>query len=759
MPCLLAITLWQIRVESDLNAFFTSTEDADSRLLANLLQSGELSRRYLLVIEPSNPINHDTTSNLSASAFAAELVKQWQALAGVERVWYANQPPADWLAAVQSYAPYYSQVYSLKPELDAPDLLATDGLAKRAEGLKQALLLPQAAVVKAVAKQDPLLLSLQGFKNLQQQFQATAKNSHAVALILQSTPPALDSEAQQQLQTTIRSVFDVANAQSGAQFRLSWAGVPVFSVATHAEINQDVTWVSIASSVAVVLVFLGLFRSFATLHWIMLIQGAAFLVGVLATSLFFGHVHSLTLALGASLIGICVDYPIHILVHVARDKSSPQACVNLLWPSLFMGGLTTVIGYIAMGMTGFPGFEQIAVFALFSILAALALTRWILPALLTRISPKATPLPMVNQWLLFCQQRRKLLLSLVGIATVLAFFCLPQLRWMSDMQRLALNMDVLKKQDQTVREHFSSIQPGRFVLIHGDDFETALQRSEAAERQLLAMKQSGALKEYYGLFPWLSSQALQQDNSKFYQQAMTPAFAEAWRSAIGQAGLSVEKLGTLSTAPMPMLLPEQVLQTPVRQILSGQVLATTPEVVLSLWLGDHDPSALQQALQDLPGVRYFSQKDQLDHLAAVYRDRSLLMLAIGGLVMALFIYVQQRSVLKTGLTLLPAAIGTLFIFATWTLMGEELSFLHVIGLLLSISLCVDYGIFFMENRGGDSLITYQAIAVSTLSTVASFGALGLGKTPTLPILALSVSLGVGVGFLLCPILIPNKLQS
>jgi predicted exporter len=189
------------------------------------------------------------------------------------------------------------------------------------------------------------------------------------------------------------------------------------------------------------------------------------------------------------------------------------------------------------------------------------------------------------------------------------------------------------------------------------------------------------------------------------------------------------------------------------------VLATTPEVVLSLWLGDHDPNALQQAFQDLPGVRYFSQKDQLDHLAAVYRDRSLLMLAIGGLVMALFIYIQQRSVLKTGLTLLPAAIGTLFIFAIWALMGEELSFLHVIGLLLSISLCVDYGIFFMENRGGDSLITYQAIAVSTLSTVASFGALGLGKTPTLPILALSVSLGVGVGFVLCPILIPKKLQS
>jgi predicted exporter len=88
-------------------------------------------------------------------------------------------------------------------------------------------------------------------------------------------------------------------------------------------------------------------------------------------------------------------------------------------------------------------------------------------------------------------------------------------------------------------------------------------------------------------------------------------------------------------------------------------------------------------------------------------------------------------------------------------MGEEVSFLHVIGLLLALSLCVDYGIFFMDNRGQDTDITYHAIASSTLTTLASFGALGLAKTPTLPILALSVSLGVTVGFLLCPLLIPQ----
>ena len=56
-PLLLAASIWQIRVETDLNAFFTATDNEDSRLLSGLLKSGELSRRYLLVVEKINGSN------------------------------------------------------------------------------------------------------------------------------------------------------------------------------------------------------------------------------------------------------------------------------------------------------------------------------------------------------------------------------------------------------------------------------------------------------------------------------------------------------------------------------------------------------------------------------------------------------------------------------------------------------------------------------------------------------------------------------
>lgn len=750
LPLLAAASAWQVRVESDLNAFFTATDSEDSRLLSSLLESGELSRRYLAVVEKTG------AGPVSAGAFGARLVRELAGLEGVEQAWPANQPPREWIDSLRAYAPRHAQIFSLDPDGERGGLFDPARLAGRAEGLKEALLSPQGGFIKAIAKRDPLLLSLNGFKDMRGRFERQARlDAGGGALILQSRPAALDADAQSRLQAAIRERFDALNREAGGAFRLGLTGVPVFTAAAQGEIGRDVALVSAVSSAGVVLAFLLLFHSFSALHWVMLVQAASFVAGTLATALAFGHVHSLTLALGASLIGICTDYPLHVLVHCAKHRNTPAAAAALLWPSLAMGGLTTVVGYAALGMTGFPGFEQIAVFALASIAASLGLTVWVMPALLGDAPLRAAHLPGIAAWVEFCGRHRRPLLGLFAAAAAAAALALPQIRWMDDMQKLALDMDALKRQDAAVRAHFTGIEPGRFVLVQAPDLETALQRSEAAERRLRRLQEAGALAEYHGLFPWLVSARLQAANAKAYGEAATPEFQAAWRAALAKAGLAVDKLGALAPAPAAPLDPHAMLAGPARHALSGQLAEGRQGVALSLWLGEHDAGKLAEGLSGLEGVRYFSQKDQLDRVARQHRDRSLAMLAAGVLVMSLLIWLQQRDAARVLLTLLPSLASVLFIFAAWAALGEEVSFLHVIGLLLSVSLCVDYGIFFMDNRGRDTGVTYHAIASSTLTTLASFGAMGLARTPTLPILALSVSLGVSLGFLLCPLLIRN----
>ncbi|QSA98866.1 MMPL family transporter [Methylococcus sp. EFPC2] len=745
LPLLLAAIWLQVRVETDLNAFFTAVESEDAAFLASFLQSGELSRRYLIAVRPT----HGNAAG--ADALGRELVRELAQEAAVERVWQADRAPDEWLAAVQSYAPHGSRMFSLDPETEKARLFDPTTTRERAFALKRALLGPEGAWVKEIAKQDPLLLSLQAFRGLQDRAQPAGERAGFAGLILQSRPPSLDTEAQARLQSAIRDRFERLNVNR--DYTLAMTGVPVFTVVAHDQIARDVALVSAVSTVGVVAIFLVLFRSLKALAWVSLIVAASYGVGTLATAWTFGFVHSLTLALGSTLTGVSIDYPMHVLAHTAQFRGEePDEAVRRVWPSLFVGSLTTVLGYVALGFAGFPGFQQIAVFSSAALGATLLLTRWVLPALLTSTALRPPHIPGLNGWMDFCVRRRIWLSALLVIGLCGAVALLPRMRWMDDLSKLTMEMGELKQQDKAIRDGLSGIEPGRFVLVKGSDLDSALEHAEVAERVLRGLKSDGKLKDYFGLYPWLVSSHLQTANASAYAAAVEGDFSPAWRKALAEAGLAVDKLGRLAPA-QDAAAPASLLSDNVRQILSGQILQTTSGTALVIWLGAHEPAAVTQALQNLPEVRYFSQKDLLNGLAQRYRDRSFTLLGWGLLGIYALLWLRYRAARKAFFSLFPATIAGLVLFAAWAALGQEVSFLHLMCLLLAVSICEDYGIFFLDNGGGDIRATYQAIAPSMLTTAVSFAALGLAENPTLRILAGAVTLGIVLGFLLCPLLI------
>ena len=129
-----------------------------------------------------------------------------------------------------------------------------------------------------------------------------------------------------------------------------------------------------------------------------------------------------------------------------------------------------------------------------------------------------------------------------------------------------------------------------------------------------------------------------------------------------------------------------------------------------------------------------------------------MLLAGLGLIFLLLI-IRYKSVFKALQTLAPACLSALIILALWALNDVAISFLHLVGFLLVAAICVDYGIFYQENRGNDIRLTYQAMAASMFTSALAFGCLIIAETATLKILAEVVTSGVILGFLFCPIII------
>ena len=750
---LIVLTAYTTHFKTDISAFFIAGDNAEEILLASEIQSGALSRRTVLSIG-------SIEKKRIPQQFINELTARLKAIPGVIDVWKAGETRDIIKALELLYLPYGSQLYSRNPAQDLKIIFSEQGLADRAAGLRQALLSPQSEIIKKVAKIDPLLLIFNGFKTYQPIQSAQNEQALYENLLLETEMSGMDVAAQTQIQQHIKSVFAELAQQSktdGLSYQLDMTGVPIFAAATQGMMEADIKLISTLSSIALAILFFWIFRSVSVFFWVSCLMVAVITTTLLVINLVFGSIHAMTLAIGSTLVGVCVDYPIHALVHAQSvDANKRAVAIAKIWPSMLIGAITTSVGYVALGLSGYPGFQQVAVYAGTGIFVSLLLTRFVLPYLIAGIDTTSTRMPVAGIWIKFCRRFRPGLLLLLLVLSGISLITLNSLQWLQDLQQLTPELDYLKIKDQEIRSRMVSIEPGRFVLVSAPDVELALQKAEQVYQVLDQMKKQANLTDYFGLYPWILSQQQQQQNAQMLKAGLTGEVQRNWQKALKDQGLSVEHLGQFHVPTDKTLAVQQVLQSPIGRLVDNQIVISAKQTLIIIWLGEHQPEILQKALANIPEVQYFSQRDLLNKMAVSYQERAELLLLAGFLFIIMILSLRYRSLWKAILTLVPALLSMLIILAILSFIGEPLSFLHLVGILLVISICDDFTIFYQENPGGDIVLTYQAIAASMLTSALGFGCLIVAQTSILRTLAEIVTGGVILGFLLCPVMIKQS---
>ena len=749
----LAIATVQLTsIRTDIGDFFFSGTVDDPAYRIGQVQSEELARRYLISIA------HPGIAETTVLGFMTTLQQTLAESDQVRRVWTEPFSQADVLQLLQFYAPHQLQLLSLQPGHEVSRLLSPAGMTAQAEAIKAALLGPDPSLVKSLLADDPMLLTLAWFTQAGQAYQHPDTDPAFSAFFLETQHAGLDTLAQQRFQQLLSDVFRALNSRFEHGFTLEMTGIPVFATNIQAQVKQDITRISTLSIGLVILLSWLVFRSLRALLCISILLFTTACIAALLTQWVYGYLHGLTLALGTTLIGICIDYFVHSIVHAGNSTGVERVqAIRRIWPALLVGGATTLIGYTALSFSGFPGLQQVAVFTGSGIVAALLITRYILPDLLGLFRVQIQPRLNLSSLLTTNVGTRTRYLVIATI-TGLLLAGGTRIHWGDNLGKLAPSLEQLAETDRAIRARLSSIEPGRFILVSGDSMEAVLQSTEAVQTRLEALQQQGKLDAYYPLFPWIASEQLQIKNTQAWNEALTPAVRERWTRTLTAHGFSAAAFPALSTAPESLLEPEQVLATPAAALLSSQLLQDTTGTTAVIWLGGHQPQALQDALQAIPKARYFSQKDNIRQLASDYRRKAQSMLAWGILVILALLSVRYRSVITALRVLTPATLSIMLLLGLWGLSGAPMGMLHLIGLLLTAAVCVDYGVFFLENRSGNRQRTFQAITVSAITTAAAFASLGIAENPALHALAGTVAPGVLAGFLLCPVMLGNSEQ-
>lgn len=749
-----------LSISSRLTSFLATQDDPEIARIALGLADSERSRTLVLGIRAPDPHR------------AVQAAREWsEQLAAQPEVESIRSGPRPELAeaAMRLYGPRRLLFLSDRPETTLPARLSDAGLRSAARTLREALAGPEGPLIAAEAGGDPLLALRDQLRRLGEAAGASlrvvdggfvAGDPEQAIVFLTTRHSAFASSWQAPLLAHLDASFAALNQRHGGVLQLSRSGAHVFAIASETRARADAAWLSSISLVALAALFLWVFRSLRVLALTFLPLLFGMLAATSATLLLSGGLHALTLAFGSALIGICTDYPLHLVSHwILGDERDPRRTSRLLRTPIALAAGTSAAGFLAIGASELPGLREIGVFAAIGVASAAAVTMIVVPDLLPR-DPVPTPvqrsmIAWLRRWIADGRIARWGGAVVVAGTIGMCLAGLPRIRWNDDL--FALNAPLDSEQLREARDlqtAVGGVDLGRVAVAFGSDDESALRIGESLHERLEHARDSDAVGEIRSVHPFLWSRHLQERN--WQALAAAPDLAARLPVAFASEGFRanaftafVEELG--GPAPTPLAF-DALLASPLRDAVAPFRLALDDDrVALFTFLRDvRRPQEIEAAVGEVQGALYFDQQRFATRINERARTRSMQLVALGSVAVMAMLTLRYRRIVPTLIAAAPPGIAAATTIALLALAGTPITILHLLGLLLVLSLGIDYGIFLVEARAdvAEEDATLLSVTLDCASTIASFGLLAASSFPALRALGIATGIGITLSLLL-----------
>jgi predicted exporter len=756
---------------TDMSAFLPAKPSALQSMLVDQLRDGPASRLILIAIEGGDAELRARVSDLMASRLRDQ----------PEFSLVDNGAPAS--EQRERDRKFLFEHRYLLSDAVTPARFTAEGLSGALSETIEELAGPTGLMIKELAPRDPtgeLLHILDGLTRgdgprMQNGAWASSDASRAL-LMARTVAPGSDTDAQEHALNTVRGIFQAAAGAAGAPaaVRLRMSGPGVFAVSARDNIKRAATRLSVASSLLVIAVLATVYRSVTALALGLLPVATGALCGVAAVALGFGAVHGITLGFGVTLIGESVDYSIYFFIQSREGGASVLAWQRRLWPTIRLGMLTSVCGFASLLPSGFPGLAQLGVYSISGLIAAAAVTRFVLPQLLPRAF-KVRDVTPLGEWLRRRRERlREHRLMLIGAACLLGLAAIAILAadrstlWNRELSRLSPVPAEQLRYDAALRADLGASDVGTIVVAGGSSEDAAIENSERAAAALRPLIEAGVIADLDSPATYLPSIAQQTA-----RRAALPGRAQleaAVRVAARAGGWNEAALAPFiddvdAARSGPLLTREALRGTTLQAALdslllqrAGRFMALLPLHAPASSTGqriDAERVAAALGAARLSDVRVLDVKAQADDLYAGYLQEAIRLSLWGLALIVALLLIALRSPARTARVLAPLCLAVLTVAAGLAASGRQLNLLHLVGMLLIIAVGSNYALFFDRaggaDRGAESL-TLASLAIANLSTVIAFGLLSFSSVPVLQALGETVAPGAFLALLFSALL-------
>ena len=529
-------------------------------------------------------------------------------------------------------------------------------------------------------------------------------------------------------------------------------GGPVIAVGNAKQIKTDsLTAVAIAIVIIVLLLFYA-FRDIWNILLIVISVAWGWLFAMGALTLIHSSVSMIVIGISSVIVGIAVNYPLHLIAHLRHTPNVKTALKEIAMP-LVVGNITTVGAFLALVPLESVALRDLGLFSSLLLVGTILFVLLYLPHILRR-GKQNVQSRLLNRMSEFSLESNHRVVWIVVILTfVFGYFSLKttfdpdisHINYMTDDQKEDLAYL------QSMKPASSSLE-SVYVVSSDSSLDKALDKSMSVRSKVEEMKEKGDISDFYDCHQFICSKGEQEKR------------LSKWNTFIAKYGDRVET-AVKKAAQAEGFIPEtfdefyRLLHTPFKagdatsleslytlafptNIISDSV-SHTYHVIQTLQTQPSSTSDIVHQIQGCSSEVYaFDVPSMNTSIATRLSDDFNYIGWACGLIVFFFLWFSLGSIELAMLSFLPMALSWVWILGMMSLLGIQFNVVNVILATFIFGQGDDYTIFITEGCQYEyayrrkMLSSYKSsIIISALIMFVGIGALIIAKHPALQSLA------------------------
>lgn len=557
-----------------------------------------------------------------------------------------------------------------------------------------------------------------------------------------------------------------------AKLTCEFYGGAVIAVENAQQIKRDIQ-LTVGITLTLLLILLIFFYKKIALPIILLTPTV--LGGLLAVAALFlirGEISAISLGIGSVLLGVTLDYSLHILTHIRNHGSIEQVYKNLTRPIL-MSSLTTMCAFLCLLFLKSQALQDLGIFAAISVLSAAVFALLCIPLLYQSNIKKEGQTTFIDRMASIRFEKNKYAILVIFAFIVLSFWTYDQVTFNKDLNNLNFKSDAILATEGTLDTLTNMNEKSLYLVAYHNDLEIALQANDSLYQVLNSLKKEQKIINFSSAATFYPSQKKQLEQiAKWHsfwntekQKSIHKLLIES-SAVYGFKENAFASFYQLLNKDFEILAAkdfEQLTSFSVQDYVSSKEGFATVSTLVKV--APTHISEIRSLFKQSKNVLLIDRQNMnetfLSNLKTDFNRLIIYSLVVVLLLLALF----YRSLSLTLITSIP-------IFLTWWitlgiigLFGIEFNIFNIIISTFIFGLGIDYSIFVTNGLlaayrfGTNALKTNKtSVLLSVITTLLGLGVLIFAKHPALYSIALISIIGINTAYLVAFIIQPLLFQ-